>query len=191
LQYHCPLLLLLSRVDQYIEWSVSMKMMQIVGLVGISLCFNPVLPGWAQDTGAGHEVGAPGAGEASAQDANKWQAAGQEVKDASSAVAEATRETAGTAWDSLKSGSSEVWEKTKSGSQELYETAGEKSKQAWRTTKEESRELWQKGKATIHEATAPETTAPQAPPAPPEPAPPAAPAMPTQPEAASPAPPQQ
>lgn len=101
------------------------------------------------------------------QEASKWDVAGHGVKQASGAVMEASKETAGTAWDSLKTESVEVWERTKTGSRELYDTVGEKSKEAWHATKEESKTFWEKGKASIHEATAPESpAAPTAPAAP-------------------------
>ncbi len=111
----------------------------------------------------------------------KWDAAGQEVRKASDAVAEATRETAGTAWDALKNESVETWEKTRAGSRELVDTVGEKSKEVWQATKEESLGFWDKGKAKIHEVTAP------APPVVVPAAPPASPVAPGQPTVTPPA----
>lgn len=102
------------------------------------------------------------------RETSKWQAAGQEVKEAAGSVAEATTETAGTAWDTVKNESVEAWEKTRSGSRELFDTVGEKSKEAWQVTQEESKNFWEKGKAKIHEITAP--TPPVPPHAPAKPA---------------------
>jgi len=89
------------------------------------------------------------------QEANKWGEAGKEVKEAAGSVAEATTETAGTAWDTVKTESVEAWEKTRAGSREMFETVGDKSKEAWQVTKEESKNFWEKGKAKVHEVTAP------------------------------------
>ena len=129
-----------------------MKVMQIVrGAVVVSLIGVPALA-WAAE-GDGETVNANPAQQSAPAEPGKWEAAGREVRDAAGAVLEATKESTGTAWDSVKSGSAEVWDKTKSGSQEV-----------WHATREESQDWWQKGKAMIHEATAPE----------PAPAPPAA-----------------
>ena len=163
-----------------------MKMMQVISLVGMTLCFSPIHSSWAQGEEEGAKVDASTEREAPRQEDNKWGTAGHEVKQATSAVVEATRETAGSAWDSLRSGSSEVWHKTKDGSIELYDTVGEKSKQAWHATKEESQELWHKGKAVLHDATAPERPVTKAPQAPPQPEAPATPVQPETPQAASP-----
>jgi hypothetical protein len=106
------------------------------------------------------------------QEASKWGEAGKEVKAAAGSVAEATTETAGTAWDTLKTESVEAWEKTRAGSREVFDTVGDKSKEAWHVTREESKNFWEKGKAKIHEVTSPD--------------PPVAPAAPVQPAAAAP-----
>ena len=141
-----------------------MKMMRIVHVAVVGALMGGASFAWAVDGKESEpaEVVAPTQQAVPAQ-SGKWESAGREVQDAAGAVAEATRESTGTAWDAIKSGSAEMWDKTKSGSQELYHTAGERSKEAWHATKEESQDLWHKGKALIHEATAPEPAA--APPA--------------------------
>lgn len=113
------------------------------------------------------------------QQESRWNEAGKDVKEAAGSVTEATKETAGTAWDTLKTESAETWEKTKAGSRELIDTVETTSKKTWQATKEGSRDLWQKGKAKIHEATAPDPPVSPAPPTKPAAEPPAAPAAPS------------
>jgi len=149
-----------------------MKMMQIMSLVGVSLLCTPCYTAWAENEASGHGQEVVKEQEPSAHNESKWGTAGHEVKEATGAVVDATQDSVGSAWDSLKQGSSELWEKTKSGSKETYDTVGEKSKKAWDATKEETERLWHKGKAALHEATAPEKPAA---------APPKDPAEPTQP----------
>ncbi len=116
------------------------------------------------------------------QETGKWQAAGQEVKEAAGSVTEATAETAGTAWDTVKSESVEAWEKARVGSRQLFDTVGEKSKEAWQITQEESKSFWEKGKAKIHEITAPSPPVAPYPPRTPAAQPPPVPADSTPPE---------
>lgn len=158
-----------------------MKVMQIVCGAVVGSLLGAQSLAWATEGDGGTLNPAP-VQQATPSEPGKWEAAGREVRDAAGAVLEATRESTGTAWDSVKSGSVEVWDKTKSGSQEVYNTVGERSKEAWHATREESQDWWQKGKAMIHEATAPEPApAPPAATAPVEPvSPPPSPAPPAQ-----------
>ena len=125
---------------------------------------------------------------------SKWGEAGQEVKKASGAVVEATRETAGDAMGKVRDESVGAWEKARSGSREVVETVGEKTKEAVGTVKEQSRNFWEKawmgsrhvweeGKSKIHEVTAP---TPPVPPAKSAAAPPTAPVDPTKPATSAP-----
>lgn len=140
-----------------------MKVMQMinrlwmVALVG-ALAALPVQGSEEQQTGGSPQE------KVEQQQPDKWNEAGKEVKEAAGSVADATKETAGTAWDTLKTESTTAWEKTRSGSRELFETVGEKSKEAWQITKEETKDFWEKGKAKIHEVTAPEPPKPPSPP---------------------------
>ncbi len=154
-----------------------MKMILTLGMVAACLLLSFGQSIRAEDAAAGKGAQGTEVQGAASQGDGKWEAAGHEVQEATGAVMDATHDTASSAWDSFKSGSSEVWEKTKTGSRELYDTVGEKSKQAWDATREESQDLWRKGKAALHEATAPESPAavkaPQTPPKPTPPTPPA------------------
>jgi hypothetical protein len=128
----------------------------------------PVAGQTGEAVSADQRAGAP-------QQESKWSEAGRNVKEAAGSVADATKETTGAAWDTVKSGSSSMWEKTKEGSKEAWQATKEGSKEAWQATKEGSKDAWEKGKALIHEATAPDPpSAPPSPDAPPAPsAPPA------------------
>jgi hypothetical protein len=145
-----------------------MKMIRIINLVFVGMLVSATTPVWATDQSAEEKTGQDASvQESPKQQSGTWETAGHEVKEATGAVVEAARESAGTAWEALKSGSFEVFEK---------------SKGAWHTTKQESLELWEQGKTRIHEATAPEEpTVP--PPATPPPA--KAPENPHPPEGAS------
>lgn len=148
-----------------------MKMMRFVHLVGVAGLIVVPSAIWATEKNNDQPTEQEQAQHSATAEPGKWENAGREVRDAAGAVVEATRESTGTAWDAVKSGSSEAWDKTKSGSQELYHSMEERSKEAWHATREESQDLWHKGKALIHEATAPEPVAPA--PSPPPAAPPA------------------
>jgi hypothetical protein len=144
----------------------SMKMMQTINRM-IACGFMVAVVSLPCNASAEDQAAPKGEPVGQHQEPGKWQAAGQEVKEAAGSVAEATTETAGTAWDTVKNESIEAWEKTRSGSRELFETAGEKSKEAWHVTQEESKSIWEKSKAKIHEITAPSPpVAPYAPAAP-------------------------
>lgn len=158
-----------------------MKMMQTINR--IVLCGGVVAMIALAINATASEQTAPPTGEEAErqQEGNAWDEAGKEVREAAGSVADATKETAGTAWETLRTESADLWQQTKTGSRELFDTVGEKSKEAWQVTREGSREIWEKGKARIHQATAPE------PPAPPEAAPPAPPVAPSQPELSAPA----
>lgn len=71
------------------------------------------------------------------EEPGRWEKAGKEIKEAGSAVLDATKETGKEAWDTTKEG----------------------TKKAWQVTKEESAELYEKGRAKIHEMTAPDQPA--------------------------------
>lgn len=76
-------------------------------------------------------------GMAAEEEPGRWEKAGKEIKEAGSALAEATKESSKEAWDTTKEG----------------------TKKAWEATKEESAELYEKGRAKIHEMTAPDQPA--------------------------------
>nr|WP_320010025.1 hypothetical protein [uncultured Desulfobulbus sp.] len=132
-----------------------MKMMRMVCLIGVCFLSSQGQPQLllANEPVSGGSIQEQQQRESQAP--SKWEVAGNEVKEASSAVVDATRDSASSTWKGIKEGSSEAWNKTKTGSKELYDTVGEKSKEAWKATKEESQELWQKGKAAVHDATSP------------------------------------
>lgn len=160
---------------------VSMKMMQTINRM-IAFGFMVAVVALPYKAPAEEQAAPKEEQVGQGQETGKWQAAGQEVKEAAGSVAEATTETAGTAWDTLKSESIEAWEKTRSGSRELFDTVGEKSKEAWQVTQEESKSFWEKGKAKIHEITAPSPPVPPHAPAPPAAQAPSVPADSTPPE---------
>ncbi len=102
-----------------------------------------------------------------AEEDSVWTKAGREVKEASSAVGEATKESAKEAWKTTREGSAELydktkefgsdaWEKTKTGAGEAWDATKDTSKSAWDKTREGSRELWESGKSRLHEATSPD-----------------------------------
>lgn len=82
-------------------------------------------------------LGITGMGLATEEEPGRWEKAGKEIKEAGSAVLDATKETGKEAWDTTKEG----------------------TKKAWKVTKEESAELYEKGRAKIHEMTAPDQPA--------------------------------
>lgn len=93
----------------------------------------------------------------------KWERAGKEVKEASEAVLDATRDTSRKVWEKTRDESGELYEKAAEQSDELLDKTGEtwewikiESFEAWQKAKEESGELYQKTRKKIHEATAPE-----------------------------------
>ncbi len=101
------------------------------------------------------------------EEPGKWDKAGKEIKEASDAVVEATKDTSKQAWDTTKEesqelyektreGTKEAWDKTKETSEETWEKVKEGSGEAWDKTKETSQEVYEKTRDTIHEATAPE-----------------------------------
>jgi len=133
-----------------------MKMMRIVCLVVVCFLYTLGHGRLLEATEPSHDEGtAQGQQQVESQTPSKWEVAGKEVKEASSAVVDATRDSASSTWKGIKKGSSKAWEKTKSGSKELYDAVGDKSKDAWHATKEESQELWRKGKSALHGATSP------------------------------------
>lgn len=73
-----------------------------------------------------------------------WSKAKEEVKEAASAVGEASSVTAKDVWRSTKEESKEAWDKTKKG-----------SKEAWDKGKAESNEVLDQVRQKVHEATAP------------------------------------
>jgi hypothetical protein len=92
---------------------------------------------------------AAGEGAVVAED-GKWDKAGGEISEAAHAIGDATVDTSKKAWDATREGSTEAWDATKEG-----------SAKAWDVTKEKTRSAWEKGKAQLHDATAPEPAAPQ------------------------------
>jgi hypothetical protein len=101
----------------------------------------------------------PASGEE--QGGNEQRAAGQEVTKAPGSGGDTTKETAGISWD-----------KTKAESKALMHTISKKTKNVWAKTKAESKEAWEKGKAKMHEVTAPTPPSAPAKPVTPPPTPP-------------------
>ena len=86
---------------------IRMMLLAVAGtLIGVHSCV------WAADGTGDQPVEAVQTQQPAPAEPGKWEAAGREVQDAAGAVAEATKETTGSAWDTLKSESAEVWQKT-------------------------------------------------------------------------------
>jgi len=98
---------------------------------------------------------------AAANEAGGWTKAGDEIGEAAHAVGDATADSSKKAWNATKEGSAEAWDATKKGSKEAWDATKDGSAEAWDATKESSKSAWSKGKAKIHDATAPAPPVPE------------------------------
>lgn len=157
-----------------------------IAVVLLAGCFLMSAPACADQTAAPQAEGPVQATPSPDQEAREapasWPEAGKEMREAGGAVAGATEKSVSSAWEEVKSKSAKAWEKTKEGAGEAAEVIGDKSREAWQETREGTRELWHRGKAAIHEATAPEEPPRPAPPTPANAVP--APVQPVQPDSA-------
>ncbi len=115
---------------------------------------------------------------ASEAEPSQWDTAGREMKEASHAVGEATKESwqdtrdasatardttkreSGKAWDKTMEVSNEAWQDTRDASATAWDATKRESGKAWDKTMEVSDDAWEKGKARLHEATAPDPEVP-------------------------------
>ncbi len=94
------------------------------------------------------------------EQADKWETASKEVKEAAVAVGQATRYTFHKVWNETKTESREVYEKTRSKSGKIWERTKHESEETWEAAKIKTKKALNNAKTSIHDATTPAPSSP-------------------------------